>query len=152
MDQSREPALLKRALLVFWAVWFSIVFLTNVADAAKAVGLLDKSWAFASGNYNFLANTTAKYDTPDWANTTLFAGVIAWEGLSAALFWRAAWLFRTASSRSARWAAFTAALLLWAAFMIADEVFIEYGVERTHLGLFSAQLLTLLAMELLPDA
>ena len=40
---------------------------------------------------------------------------------------------------------------MWLAFLIADEIFIAYAVAATHLRLFSAQLLTLLAIELLPD-
>lgn len=145
------PALLKRSLLLFWAVWLTIVFLTNAADAAKAVGLLSESWAFASGNYRFVTETTARYGTPDWANAVMFAGVIVWEGLAAVLFWRACWLFQGASGRSARCAAFTTSLLLWAGFMVCDEVFIAYAVEGTHLRLFIAQLGTVLVVELLPE-
>ena len=144
-------ALLKRSLLLFWAVWLTVVFLTNAADAAKAAGLLGESCAFASGNYRFLTETTARYGTPGWANAALFAGVIVWEGLAAALFWRAGWTFGSSSGRSARHAAFTVSLMLWAAFMIADEVFIAYAVEGTHLRLFIAQLVTLLTVELLPE-
>jgi hypothetical protein len=51
-----------------------------------------------------------------------------------------------------RYAAFSSALSLWLAFAIADEVFITYQVEGTGLRLFIAQLLTLLAVELLPEA
>jgi hypothetical protein len=49
-------------------------------------------------------------------------------------------------------AAFVVALALWSAFAIADEVFIAYDVEATHLRLFVAQLVSLLAIYLLPDA
>ena len=137
---------LKRTLLAFWAVWFTIILATNVVDALKALGVLGESWRFASGNYDFLTATTARYATPAWVNGLLFAGVIAWEGVSAALFWLVWW------SRRWRYAAFTSSLSLWLAFAIADKVFIAYQVEGTHLRLFVAQLLTLLAVELLPAA
>jgi hypothetical protein len=145
------PAFLKRCLLLFWAVWFTLVFLTNAADAAKAGGLLNGSWAFASGNYSFVTESTARYATPSWANAVMFAGVIIWEGVAAFMFWRASWTFQGMSGRSARYAAFTTSLLLWAAFMIADEILIAYTVEGTHLRLFIAQLGTLLAVEWLPE-
>ena len=45
------------------------------------------------------------------------------------------------------YAAFTAGLSLWLAFALADEVFVAYPVEGTHLRLFTAQL----AVELLPE-
>src|SRR6266576_2639674 len=86
------PVLLKRSLLLFWAVWLTVVFLTNAADAMKAAGLLDESWAFASGNYGFVTQTTARYSVPAWANALMFAGVIVWEGLAAGLFWMSGWM------------------------------------------------------------
>ena len=144
---------LKRALLFFWAIWLSVVFFSNLADALKGFGLLGESWAFASGNFKFIKETTTRYGTPAFVNTLLFIGVIIWEGVAAVLFWRAGWTFRgKKSGRKALYFAFTASLLLWGAFLIADEVFIAYPVESTHLRLFIAHLLTLLAIELLPEA
>jgi hypothetical protein len=52
--QAVSCVLLKRGLLLFWAAWLSLVLATNLLDAAKALGLLGQSWAFASGNYAFL--------------------------------------------------------------------------------------------------
>ena len=54
------------------------------------------------------------------------------------------------SGRTAIYLAITASLLLWGAFLVADEVFIAYPLESTHLRLFIAHLMTLLAIELLP--
>jgi hypothetical protein len=144
----RPVIVLKRTLLAFWAAWWSVVFATNALDGMKALGLLPESWAFASGNYSFLAQTTARYGTPGWLSALLFAGVICWEGLAAVLFWLATGTFR---SGGRRYAAFTVGLALWLAFAVADEVFISYAVEGTHLRLFTAQLATLLAIELLPE-
>jgi hypothetical protein len=142
-----DAAQLKRGLLLFWAAWLSLVFVTNSLDAAKAAGLLGGSWAFASGNYAFLCQTTARYGTPGWVNAGLFAGVIAWEALAALLFWLAGWTYRN----RLLYPAFAAGLSLWAAFVLADEVFIAYAVAGTHWLLFTAQLATLLAVELLPE-
>jgi hypothetical protein len=143
-----HTVLLKRSLLLFWAVWLSVVFATNLTDGMKALGLLGESWAFASGNYRFLVQTTARYGTPDWLNGLLFVGVICWEGAAALLFWLALLKFR---GRRPLYAAFTASLLLWGAFLIADEVFIAYAVAAAHWRPFTAQLATLLAVELLPE-
>lgn len=143
---------LKRVLLIFWAVWLSVVFLSNLADALKGIGLLGESWAFASGNFKFINETTARYGTPAFVNALLFAGVILWEGIAALLFWRAGWTYRgQKSGRKVLYSAFAASLLLWGVFLIADEVFIAYPVESTHLRLFVAHLVTLLAIELLPE-
>ena len=144
---------LKQALLAFWAAWLTVVLATNVLDAAKALGLLGEGWAFASGNYRFLAETTSRYGTPAWLNGLLFVGVIVWESAAALLFWLACWRYRgqAEAGRRVLYAAFTASLLLWGAFLIADEVFIAYAVAGTHLRLLTAQLVTLLAVELLPE-
>jgi hypothetical protein len=148
----RPVAFLKRTLVLLWAVWLTVVLATNVADAAKELGLLGPTWQFASGNFQFLTETTARYGTPTWVNGLLFAGVIGWEGTAAGLFWWCWWRFPDRAQGSGRvYIAFTAALTLWLAFMIADELCIAYNVEGTHLRLLTAQLATLLAIELLPE-
>lgn len=149
----RRPVLLKRLLLAFWASWLTLVFATNLMDAGKAAGLLAESWAFASGNYRFLAETTARYGTPGWLNGLLFLGVVCWEGVAAFLFWLASWTYRGTGREGTSYvhAAFITGLALWAAFLLADEAFIAYAGEGTHLRLFIAQLVTLLAIELLPE-
>jgi len=139
-------------LLLFWAIWLSAVFLGNLADTGKELGVLDESWAFASGNWQFIRDTTARYGTPDLVNGVLFAGVILWEGIAVVLFWRAYCALRgRGTGRTVLYAAFTTSLLLWGAFLVADEIFIAYALEGVHLRLFSAQLVTLLAIELLPE-
>lgn len=142
----RAAARLKGGLLLFWGVWLGVVFATNVCDGLKALGLLPEGWAFASGNYRLVEQTTARYGTPGWLNALLFVGVICWEGAAALLFCLAGLLGR----RELRLAAFAAGLGLWAAFLLADEVLVAYALEGTHLRLFTAQLATLLAVELLP--
>ncbi len=147
-----HSVLLKRLLLLFWAVWLSVVFLTNLTGAGKGLGLLGESWTFASYNWKLIQDTTARYKTPGAVNAVLFAGVLVWELLASFLFLRAGWSFRGRnSSRTVVYLAFTTSLLLWGAFLIADEVFIAYSLESSHLRLFVAHLLTLLAIELLPE-
>jgi hypothetical protein len=151
-DAVNHVIFLKRSLLLSWAVWLSVVFLSNLADAGKEAGLIGQSWAFASGNWNAIKETTARYGTSDLVNAVLFSGVILWEGVAAFLFWWAFWTFRgRKSGRRILYRAFTASLLLWAAFFVSDELFIAYSFEATHLRLFIAHLVTLLAIELLPE-
>jgi hypothetical protein len=138
---------LKRTLLAGWALWWTVVLASNLTDAAKATGLVGESWTFASGNYRFICDTTARYGPPAWVNAVLFGAAICWEALATLLFWRACW-----AGRAAVYAAFTVGLALWLAFLVADEVCLAYGLEGTHLRLFAAQLVTLLAIELLPDS
>lgn len=148
----RPAVFLKRALLAFWAAWFTVVFATNLLDGARHLGLLSPDWPGVSGNYEAVAGTTAKYQVPPWVNAGLFAGVICWEAVAAILFWLAWHRYRGKGvAVVSLYAAFSAGLGLWAAFLLADEAFIAYPLEGTHLRLFVAQLVTLLAIELLPE-
>jgi hypothetical protein len=150
----RHTIFLKRTLMAFWAVWLTLVCITNALDGAKALGVLGEAWAFTSGNYRFLVETTSRYGTPAWLNGLLFLGVICWEGLAALFFWLTCLRFRGKGREGGTpllHIAFTVSLMLWAAFMVADEVFIAYAVEATHMRLFIAQLTTLLVIDLLPE-
>jgi hypothetical protein len=151
--RDRPAVFLKRTLLACWATWLTVVFATNLMDLGKALGLVPEGFAFASGNYRFLVETTARYGPPAWLSGLLFLGVVCWEGLAALLFWLAWRRFqgRGEAGRRTLHAAFLAGLTLWAAFMIADELFIAYAVEAVHVRLLTAQLATLLAIELLPE-
>ena len=144
-----RPMVLKRLLLFFWAVYFTIVLASNACDAAKSAGILDDSWAFASGNYGFVSQTTARYDPPAWVNAVLFGGVLFWEGAATLAFWWAA--FAYSNNRRPVYLAFTIGLGLWAGFIIADEICIAYQVEGTHFRLFIAQSVSLLVIELIRE-
>ena len=146
---------LKLVILLFWAVWSSIVFLTNLTDGLRELGLLASAFPFASGNVAAIAQVTAVYQTPAAISTLLFGAVVAWEGLNAGLFWWA--VKRSRSMRDGRYrevnTAFIAATGLWAAFMVMDEIFLAYRVaafEQTHRSIFIAVLVSFLVIRLLP--
>lgn len=145
--------MLKQGVLLFWALWLSIAWLSNVCEALKACHLLGVKWKFASGNYALLVETTQKYRMPLSFTALLFFGVILWQGCSALLFWFASITFQGLHQPGEHVlnAAFLVSLALWAAFLIADEIFLAYEAEATHLRIFSAQLLSLLALTLLPE-
>ena len=142
---------LKLALLFFWALWFSIVFLTNVFSAMKAAGRLPPSWKFASKNYGMVVKAVSLYGAAPWVPRLLFLGVVAWQLVAAALFWYALVSSGAAGvlDMAAVNAACAAGILLWAAFMIADEVTLKYAMEQPHELLFVAQLASLVVMHLL---
>jgi hypothetical protein len=132
------------ALLGFWALYFGIVALSNLADLLRSVHLLPADWRWVSGNLAFMASSTAKFGVPAWVNPVLLAGVIAWQGLAASLFWRAA------REPGGTWLgpAFVVSASLWAAFILLDEILLifETGAEATHLRLLIAQILTLVLL------
>lgn len=146
-----KPLLLKRLLLFFWAAWCALVAASNLCDALKGLGILDQSWPFASGNYRAIAAATARYGVVREVNCALFACVIVWEGLSALLFLHAAIRYCGRDSLQPVHTAFAVSLMLWASFMIADEIVFTFVFEATHMRIFIAQVATWLAIELIPE-
>jgi hypothetical protein len=141
---------LKLALLFFWAAWFCIVFATNAASALKGSGRLAPSWKFASKNYEMVCKAVSIYSAPAWVPRLLFLGVLAWQLVAALLFWCALAVSGGAGVIDLALvnAACGAGILLWAAFMLADEITIRYAMEQPHELLFIAQLASLAVMHL----
>ena len=143
---------LQKGLLFFWALWFSLVALTNLLGGLKALGVLPKSWTLASYNYELVASTVGAHGVPAAVAAVLFVGVIAWEGLAAALFWRAWAAVRRGAAGTADdvTRAFCVSIALWAAFLVATEATVTYATAGTHTGLLIASLASLLVVRL-PD-
>ena len=145
--------LLKFGLLAFWWLWFVLVLFTNLCEGMKLLHRVPWTWKFASHNYQPVALALAEYAAPSWLPKVLFVGILLWQLLTALLFGGAAILSFAQHSLSWGWvdAAFAAGLALWAAFMLADEFCKQYDPERSHILFFTAQLVTLLALHLLPS-
>lgn len=142
---------IRQGLLLYWTVWTATVFASNVTDALRAMRLLPASWGFISGNYSTMIRVTNIYHTPRWVGAWLFSGVILWEAFGACSFGLALRSSKASVDRSNFNLAFAINLSLWAAFMIADEVLLDYEIENTHRSIFAAQLLTLAVLYLLPE-
>jgi len=147
-------ATLKRGLLAFWAIWFTLAALTNLADASRAFGIGPR-WRVTSGNYRLIQTVRQRAGVPRGIGDVLFAGAILWEALAGGLFWRAfaCYRARTLGSTERVNQAFIGGLSLWAGFMVADELLAAHdtGAEAAHMRTFTAQLATLMSLHLLPD-
>jgi hypothetical protein len=143
---------IKLGLMAFWAIWLTIIFVSNLLEDMKVVGVLPQNWKFASNNYEAISKTTSIYRAPTWFNGLLFLVEIIWQGLSALLFWKATFGFLRMgpASYGDLYLAFAVSLALWAALMIADEIFRSYEKQHNHIVFFTAQIVTLLAIHLLP--
>ncbi len=143
--------LFKTGLVLFWAVWLAIVFLTNLFEGLKSLGILPQSWKFASQNYQMIQNTIKIYTPPHWLATVLFGGVVLWQ--AAAVFLMASafiqMLLHPAGALGWVDTAFAVSIALWAAFMISDEIFCAYDNQTNHILLMIAQLAALLSIHLL---
>ncbi|MVM37619.1 hypothetical protein GO730_08425 [Spirosoma sp. HMF3257] len=145
---------IRAGLLLFWALYFSIVLVSNSADALSALSLLPSEWHFVSGNYGLIQKVVSLYEPPAWLAGFMFAGVILWEAVGAILFWRAflVTLRDNPKQTPLLHAAFGITIGLWAMFILADEVFLVYllgGISSTHFNLLLAELATFILIRLL---
>jgi hypothetical protein len=145
-------SILKLGLMFFWASWLTLTFVTNFFDGLKVLKVLPEEWKFASGNYAAIARATSSYSVPDWLNGLLFVGSTLWEGLAGFLFWISflSYLRSGFTNLSHTNTAFTFSLALWAAMILADEIFKAYRLVRTHMLIFVCQGITLLIIYALP--
>jgi hypothetical protein len=151
MSDRRTSLALPSVLVLFWATWLTVVTVTNVNNALRTAGVLPTTFAFASDNLQLIETSTAIYGAPRALTWLLFVGVIGWEGATAALLWRGFARLRR-GDRSGLAPAFTAAMGLFAAFMLADEVLIAYQLQGGHARFFVALGVTWLIVREAPAA
>lgn len=144
---------LKFGLLAFWWVWFGLVLFTNLCEGLKVMHRVSWTWKFASHNFQPIVLALAEYAAPSWLPKVLFTGILLWQLLTVLIFGMATVLSFTQQTLSWSFvnAAFAAGLGLWAAFMLADEFCKQYDPEKGHVLFFTAQLVTLVSIHLLPS-
>lgn len=146
---------LKQGIILFWAVWLSLVLLLNFLDVAKNLKLLPETWKFNSGNFWFMQNVVKVYGTPNPLTWIMYISAIIWEVVAVYLLWAALGSFDPNNLRLVN-LAFMVNLALWAAFVVMDELFLAFlvpgfNIMETHRSLFTANLVSLMAIHLLPN-
>ena len=144
---------LKLGALLFWGIWYLIAFTTNLCEGFEKLGLFPNLWQLASGNLRAVTSATERYSSSRRLPLLLFFGVLWWQLAIVLLFASAFFASIEAGSlhTEAVNAAFLVGLALWSAFMLADEILKQYDVEHSHVLFFMAQLLTLVALHVLPS-
>lgn len=142
----------KKAIVLFWAVWWIIALWTDVLGGIAHLGLLTVSWA-PDNNYPFLVQSLAMYHVPTWLEVILFCGIILWSLFIVVLFCKAS---AALGKTSAIWVpkanyAFIVSLCFWLAFFIGDQLVMNYDLEQNHMVQGGFQLLTFLALLLMPE-
>jgi hypothetical protein len=78
---------LKRILVFFWAVYLSLVSLTNLVDLLDAVAAIH--WKFLnSGNFDYMRSVVKVYAIGSVPTKLLLLGALLLELGGAVLFWR----------------------------------------------------------------
>lgn len=144
---------LKIGILLFWALWFSFATTTNFIDLLNQFSLLSGNWKFISHNYSLVKGIMSIYVTPDYAITLSFILILIAEFTISCTFWLALFRFNASKPNTLPYlnTAFTLSIFLWVAFLVGEEIFIAYAFEGTHLNLLVAELISLMAIRLLPE-
>lgn len=139
---------LQSGLVLFWAIWLSIVTMTNIFDVLDQFGLLPEGFTMASYNFDLVVQTVGAHGVPIAVAAILFAGALTWEFLGSVLLWRAWNAMRKGAPGTSIEVtkAFTINLALWATFLIATELTVNYVTAGTHKTTLIAQLATLLVV------
>ena len=141
----------KLGVLLFFATWFLIAFLTNLIDLFNILNLTNQ-WKFHSSNYLALKEVLHIYNTPDIILNFLFFFNIFIQGISALLFFYASFrYFKNYNAWPLINIAFDASIALWAVFLVMEEIFIAYAYEATHIRLLMLEIISLLSLHLLPS-
>ncbi len=146
---------LKAGIILFWAVWLSLVLVLNILDVLKQHGVLGDGWKFNSGNFPFMQAVVKVYGAPNAITWVLYLSAIVWEIVAVAFLWTALLGFDPNNLRPVN-LAFLVNLALWAMFVIMDEFFLTFlvpgfNIMETHRSLFTANLVSLMAIHLLPN-
>ena len=142
----------KRLLLVFWTLWWLVAFLTDFIEALQEIDVIPAT-GLPLTNYPFLVKSLAPYHVPAFLPPVLYVGIITWSLLSTLLFALAA---MTPLQPATRWwhranMAFIVSLGLWLTFFLADQIILNFDLEQNHMVQGGFQLLTFVAIHLLPD-
>jgi hypothetical protein len=145
-------ALLDDGIILFWATWISIVVIANTIDALRVAGVLPADTRLASGNYTAIVHESDHLNVPHALDFIIFLIIILWEAIAAVLLWRAA-VYEIIGSHLRAGAADTglcALLILFAGFILADEVFHAFKTETDHRSIAILLLVSLIAIHILP--
>jgi len=141
----------KKIIIIFWTLWWLIALWTDVVGLLAHYGLLVKNWA-PDINMPFLIRSLEMYPLPSWAPLLIFIGILLWSMLSAVAF---IWTCISLNKESRVWmrradVAFFISICLWFVLFLADQMIMKFDLEQNHMVQGGFQLLTYLALYLLP--
>lgn len=138
--------LIKKAVLLIWALWGFFVSLSNICDGLKTIGILPDSFKFVSGNFSYIQAATQIYAFPIWLNAILFILVILWEVTLSFFFFKA--FLKIKESSEVVLLPFLLGIILFGGFLVMDEFLIAYdrlgAIEQSHLGFLIGFIVSLL--------
>ncbi|MBA2711489.1 MAG: hypothetical protein H0U57_12975 [Tatlockia sp.] len=132
-------------IIVFWALWCTFVALSDTVDWLQKAQILPSNLAFTSQNYGLVAQSLARYQIENHILTLLlFMIIILFAWTIAIFFIRAAFSPKQNLERYLQkcYSAFFLSFCISWFFIIADEFFIQYAFEHTHMNRLSLKFIS----------
>lgn len=152
MSAGINNTLFKKLIILFWTLWWLVALWTDVVGGLAHLAWLKAAWA-PDTNYPFLVQSLNMYQPPTWLPPCLFIAILLFSLVSTGLFaWASLGLCCSKDiwMRRARFA-FIVSLTYWLAFFLADQIVMKFDLEQNHMVQGGFQLLTFLALYILPD-
>jgi len=152
MRTTIDNVIFKKIIVLFWTLWWLIALWTDAVGSLAHIKMLNASWA-PDTNYPYLVQSLKMYPLPSWAPAFLFILILLWSFISSVLF---CWASMGLISGRAIWmrraqVAFIVSLTYWFAFFLADQLVLKFDLEQNHMVQGGFELLTFLALYLLPE-
>jgi hypothetical protein len=143
-----EPSrLLKRVLVLFWAMYFSLVALTNLVDLLGQFNALH--WTFLnSENFSYIRSVVKVYHLGTVPTKALLTGALIIEATAAVLFWRAALERHTRAVLQA----LCFGAVVWIGLIFMTEFFVAYSAEPVFRELLTLTIASAVFVAVAPDS
>jgi len=133
---------LKQGIILFWALWFTIVTCSDFTSFLQMHQLIPDTFPFNSRNYDLIAQFLLVYGSHShFFQQGISLVILLWALLITVSFW-VSFIFKINDKFA--YFAFNFSFSMTAFFILVDECFIKYDIEHGHLIRLSVQLLTFL--------
>ncbi|ARB94067.2 hypothetical protein A6J40_07605 [Legionella longbeachae] len=143
-----------QGIILMWALWFSIVFLTDFGNLMVGFDLLPADYPASSHNLDWIHKFLKLYCLDNEVLCLILFSIInLWVMIIAVLYWRAFISYYTCGDyyvyRTMQ--AFILNMSLFACFWVSDEIFIQYQAGHSHMNMLLYIVTSLIAFLYLLD-
>jgi len=142
LNSTKILQLFPSAILLFWAMWFSLVSISDFTNLLQKFQIISEDFIFTSKNYDLISQSLLTYKIISQKLTIiLFSIIVIWAVTIAGSFW-VALLGPKALKLNMAYFSFLASLCMSGSFMLWDEIFLQYNFEHSLMIRFGFQILT----------
>ena len=127
-----------QGIILMWALWISIVFLTDLFNLLVVFGILPDNFPASSHNLDWIRSFLKVYGMDnDVLCISIFSIINIWAAIITLFYWRAFMSYFTNKNYyiCRVMQAFILNMSLFLCFLIGDEAFIQYKAGHSHINM-----------------